>query len=88
MRTFMKLALRTTLFFGIFLVSACRENPSSTPFQGSPLPPIGNAVYVLNEGNYSDATGARLSILEKQHNPLGLVYVPYVSTGVHLAKRT
>jgi hypothetical protein len=31
---------------------------------------------------------ARLSVLQKQYNPLGLVYIPYVSTGVQLVAQT
>lgn len=31
---------------------------------------------------------ARLSVLQKHYNPLGLVYIPYVSTGVQLVAQT
>jgi len=59
----MKLALRSTLSFGIWLVFACRENPSG-PQQVVAPPSVLKAVYILNEGNFGDPTGARLSLYD------------------------
>jgi YVTN family beta-propeller protein len=80
----MKLVVCCTLFSAICLMFACRDNPSSTPSQGSPLPPIGNAVYVLNEGNYSDATGARLSIYDIDRDAVYKDVFELANNGSHL----
>ena len=59
----MKLSLQTLVLVTICVQFACREDPSGPQQPGAP-PTIQNAVYILNEGNYGDPTGARLSVYD------------------------
>lgn len=59
----MSALLRISVLSGVFLAFACKENPS-TPFHPVAPPPLPKAVYVLNEGNYGDPSGARLCVYD------------------------
>lgn len=60
---FMKPTFHRILFFGVSLVFGCRENPPG-PQQAVAPPFTLKAVYILNEGNFGDPTGARLSLYD------------------------
>ena len=47
----------------LFLLVGCKRDPTA-PADSSPLPAVVNGVYVLNEGDFSDAAGARLSLYD------------------------
>ncbi len=59
----MRVNLKSSLLVVVLLVSACRQNPSGPSIPVAP-PPLAKAVYILNEGNYGDPSGARLSIYD------------------------
>jgi hypothetical protein len=62
-----KEAVRYAVLFSTLSVLACREIPSN-PQQSPAPPPVVKAVYVLNEGNYGDPTGARLSLYDVERD--------------------
>ena len=72
------------LLLAIVVAWNCNENPATAPTGGSPLPPIVNGVYVLNEGNYNDATGARLSIYDIDRDTVYKDVFELSNNGVHL----
>jgi DNA-binding beta-propeller fold protein YncE len=47
----------------LFLLIGCKRDPTA-PADSSPLQAVVNGVYVLNEGDFSDPTGARLSLYD------------------------
>ena len=57
----------TPLVFALFLVASCRDNPSSPPNE-NPAPALVKAVYVLNEGDFNDPSGARLTIYDVERD--------------------
>jgi YVTN family beta-propeller protein len=62
---------------------ACRDNPSG-PQQGTPPPSLAKAVYVLNEGAYNDANGARLSIYDIESDTVYRDVYESANSGSHL----
>ena len=74
---------RFALFVFAAIAWTCRYNPSS-PTPGSPLPPIVNAAYILNEGNFNDATGARLSIFDIDRDTVYNDVYELCNGGAHL----
>lgn len=78
-----KLSMRA-LIVSLLVGGACRDNPASPPETGSILPVIGNAVYVLNEGNYSDPTGARLSVYDVDRDTVYKDVFELANNGQHL----
>ncbi len=51
------------LAIALLAVASCKKDPA-TPPDGLIVPPVVKAVYVLNEGNFSDPTGARLTLYD------------------------
>ena len=45
----------------------CKSNPAG-PSTEPPAPLLAKAVYVLNEGDYTDPSGARLTVYDKEHD--------------------
>lgn len=62
---------------------ACRETPSG-PGQSPAPPPVVKAVYVLNEGNFGDATGARLSLYDVDRDTVYINVYESANNGAHL----
>ena len=61
MKNILFLCIMVTLFAG------CKNNPAG-PKTELPAPLLAKAVYVLNEGDYSDPSGARLTVYDKEHD--------------------
>lgn len=80
--------MRTTfmraLIVSLLVSGACRDNPSAPLEAVGVLPEIGNAVYVLNEGNYSDPTGARLSVYDVDRDTVYRDVFELANNGQHL----
>jgi YVTN family beta-propeller protein len=55
------------LSLGVLLGIGCKKDPVSPPIPPAP-PPIVRAVYVLNEGNFGDAAGARLTLYDVERD--------------------
>ena len=72
------------LILSLLLVVACRDNPSVPPDATGILPKITNAVYVLNEGNYSDPNGARLSVYDIDRDTVYKDVFELANNGQHL----
>jgi YVTN family beta-propeller protein len=65
-----------------FLVGACADDPSSpTP---DPVPPATKAVYILNEGQYGDPAGARLSLYDIDRDIVYTDVYESANAGAHL----
>lgn len=62
---------------------ACRDTPSD-PEQSPAPPPVVKAVYVLNEGNFGDATGARLSLYDVDRDTVYINVYESANNGAHL----
>ena len=62
---------------------ACRDNPPG-PQQGTPPPPVTKAVYVLNEGAFSYANGARLCIYDIMRDSVYRDVYESANNGSHL----
>ena len=64
------------------LAAACADDPSSpTP---DPVPPATKAVYILNEGQYGDPAGARLSLYDVDRDTLYADVYESANGGAHL----
>lgn len=56
------------IILGFVLLAGCRKNPEAPPDGSLPLGGVNKAIYVLNEGNYSDPVGARLTMYDYGHD--------------------
>ena len=68
----------------MLLGNGCRENPGGPPEPSGVLPGIANAVYVLNEGNYNDPTGARLTVYDIDRDTVYKDVFEIANNGQHL----
>jgi YVTN family beta-propeller protein len=68
----------------LLLGNGCRDNPANPPETLGALPGIVNAVYVLNEGNYNDPTGARLSVYDIDRDTVYKDVLELANNGQHL----
>ncbi len=59
-----RVLILTAMLFGVM---GCKNDPS-TPPDGLIVPPVVKAVYVLNEGNFNDPTGARLTVYDVERD--------------------
>lgn len=50
------------LFLCVVFVTGCKKDPVTAPEEFNSPPFVAKAVYVLNEGNYGDPSGARLTL--------------------------
>lgn len=66
-----------------FVLAGCRSDPAG-PSIPPPAPTVLRGVYVLNEGNYSDATGARLSLYDVDSDTVFLDVIEAANGGTHL----
>ncbi len=81
----MRTIVRHVLMIPLLLIAfGCRDNPAVAPETNATLPKIGRAVYVLNEGNYNDATGARLSIYDIDRDTVYRDVFEIANNGLHL----
>jgi hypothetical protein len=65
------------------MLASCTNNPS-TPDTPSAALPAAKGVYILNEGDYSDATGARLSLYDISRDTVSTDVVEGANAGQHL----
>jgi YVTN family beta-propeller protein len=78
----MKILIRGAV--ALFIVLAgCRQDPAG-PDRPLPPPPVVKAVYVLNEGNFGDPAGARLSLYDADGDTTYLDVVEAANSGTHL----
>ena len=61
----MKNVILACVFVAMF--AGCKSNPVA-PAAEVPAPLLTKGVYVLNEGDYSDPSGARLTVYDKEHD--------------------
>ncbi len=73
------------IIFGVLLVSliGCKEDPPF-PALNPPTPSIVNAAYVLNEGNFGDPAGARLSLYDIDRDTVYKDVYESANSGQHL----
>jgi YVTN family beta-propeller protein len=65
------------------LLASCKTNPSG-PNNPAPAPNLAKAVYVLNEGDFSDPTGARLTIYDVEKDSVYRDVYEGANGGSHL----
>lgn len=65
------------------LLLGCRNDPSG-PNDPTPIPSVVKAVYILNEGDFSDATGARLTLYDVQKESVYTDVFESANGGAHL----
>jgi DNA-binding beta-propeller fold protein YncE len=65
-----------------FLVAACADDSSSPG--PDPVPPTTKAVYILNEGQYGDPAGARLSLYDIDRDTVYTDVYESANAGAHL----
>jgi len=67
----------------LFILTSCRKDPAG-PDQSLPAPPVLKAIYVLNEGNYGDPAGARLSLHDVDGDTTYYDVIEGANNGTHL----
>lgn len=70
------------VFLLTFAISACRREPTTAPL--TPPPEVLKGVYVLNEGNYGDPAGARLSLYDVARDTVYKDVIESANSGRHL----
>lgn len=67
----------------LLLLTSCTKDPSG-PEDGGTAPSAAKGVYVLHEGNYGDAAGARLALYDLVRDSVSLDVVEGANSGQHL----
>ncbi len=78
----MRISLLLAPVVSAFLVAACADDPSSP--RPDPVPPATRAVYILNEGQYGDPAGARLSLYDIDRDTVYINVYESANAGAHL----
>lgn len=65
------------------IIASCKNNPAE-PNTPAPAPNLAKAVYVLNEGDFSDPTGARLTIYDVEKDSVYRDVYEGANGGSHL----
>jgi DNA-binding beta-propeller fold protein YncE len=84
MKGTMSMYYRTLFILSVgLLVSSCTSDPSSPETPSTTLPSA-KGVYVLHEGAFGDATGARLAFYDITRDTVALDVVEAANSGAHL----
>ncbi len=78
--------MKTILIWNSLLLAlllGCRNDPAG-PNDPTPVPAVVKAVYILNEGDFSDATGARLTLYDTQKDSVYTNIFESANGGAHL----
>ena len=67
----------------IVVLSSCTKDPASPDTPGAAVP-AARGVYILNEGDFSDAAGARLSLYDLTRDTVSVDVVEGANAGQHL----
>jgi hypothetical protein len=84
MKGTMSMKARLLFCFALALaICACRDDPSS-PDTTSAAVPAAKGVYILHEGNFGDANGARLALYDLTRDTVSVDVVEGANSGQHL----
>ena len=67
----------------LVVLSSCTKDPVTPETSGAAVP-AAKGVYILNEGDFSDATGARLSLYDLARDTVSIDVVEGANAGQHL----
>jgi hypothetical protein len=76
--------LRFVALFLLLVLGGCKKNPETAASEFTPPPFVSKAVYVLNEGNFGDAAGARLTLYDSQTRSVYKDVFENITNGQHL----
>jgi YVTN family beta-propeller protein len=79
----MKNCVALVVLAGLFFSIGCKKDPV-TPLIPPAPPPVVKGVYVLNEGNFGDATGARLTLYDVERDTAYLDVFESANGNAHL----